>query len=124
MQDILLISLGGVFGANIRFLIYTKLEKINFFKDFRILIINTFSSFFLGFYLSIIQRLSYDNFSDQLALFFVIGFLGGLSTFSSFIYDLFDLFRQLKVLRAFKHLFLSLTLGIMPLAFGLLLGNQ
>ena len=124
MQDILLVSLGGLLGANIRFLIYTKFEKIKFVKDFRILIINTFSSFIFGLFLSIIQRLSSYNFSDQLALFFLIGFSGGLSTFSSFIYELFDLFLQLKVLRAFKMLFISLSLGIIPFAFGLLLGNQ
>tara|TARA_Y100001968_G_scaffold208312_1_gene191436 strand:- start:893 stop:1264 length:372 start_codon:yes stop_codon:yes gene_type:complete len=123
LQDILLVTLGSVLGANFRFIIYEKLEKLNLRKDFIILIINSFSSFFLGFFISILSHFSSLNFSEKLVLFFSIGFLGSLSTFSTFIYDLFDLVLKLNFFRAFNLLIFSLSLGIVSLAFGFLLGN-
>ena len=47
MAEILLVSIGAILGANLRFKISNKLEKINLSKDFVILIINTFASFCL-----------------------------------------------------------------------------
>ncbi len=118
-----MVTLGSVLGANFRFIIYEKLEKLNLRKDFIILIINSFSSFFLGFFISILSHFSSLNFSEKLVLFFSIGFLGSLSTFSTFIYDLFDLVLKLNFFRAFNLLIFSLSLGIVSLAFGFLLGN-
>tara|TARA_Y100001968_G_C19257617_1_gene667598 strand:+ start:256 stop:630 length:375 start_codon:yes stop_codon:yes gene_type:complete len=124
VQDIFLVSLGGVIGVSTRFIIYKKLEKINLRKDFLILIINTLASFFLGLFSSFILRISSFTFSHQLVLFFSIGFLGSLSTFSTFVYDLFDLFSQFKFFSALKLLIFSLALGLIALAFGLFVGNQ
>ena len=123
MTEILFVSLGAILGANTRFTISIKLEKLNIRKDFLILIINTFASFSLGFFLSIIEQMRSLPYYYQLILFFSMGFLGSLSTFSSFIYDLFDLCLQLKFARAFKLFVISLSLGIIAFTFGLLLGN-
>tara|TARA_B100001250_G_scaffold232921_1_gene199991 strand:+ start:382 stop:756 length:375 start_codon:yes stop_codon:yes gene_type:complete len=123
LKDILLVSFGAILGANARFIIYTKLEKINLSKDFIILLINTFSSFFLGFFLSFLNHLSSLNVSDKLVLFCSIGFLGSLSTFSTFVYDLFYLFTQLNFSRALKLFIISLFSGVIALVFGFLLGN-
>ena len=100
MNEVLVISLGAILGANTRFKISNDLEKLNLSKDLIILIINTFSSFFLGLFLSLIKYFASFVYSYQLVLFFVIGFLGCFSTFSSFVYDLFDLCLQLKFSRA------------------------
>ena len=56
-------------------------------RYFIILVINTFSSFILGLFISILPKIKSLTFSSQLALFFLIGFLGSLSTFSTFVYD-------------------------------------
>ena len=122
LKDIVLISLGAVCGANIRFIIYQKFEEINLNKNSIILVINTFSSFLLGLFLSILQQISSLSYSYHLGLFFSIGLLGSLSTFSTFIYDLYDLFIQLKFYSAFKLFILSITLGILSFAVGFLLG--
>ena len=124
MAEILLVSVGAILGANIRFKIHNKLEKINLSKDFIILIINTFASFCLGLFLSLEEQLRALTYYYQLVLFFSIGFLGSLSTFSSFICDLFDLFLQLKFFRALRLFIMSASLGIIAFAFGLFLGNQ
>ncbi len=121
LYDLILIGLGAVFGAYTRFIIYQKLQNINLTKDYIILIINTFSSFFLGLLLSILYQISSLIYSYKLGLFFSIGFLGSLSTFSSFIYDLYALFMQFKFYRALKLFMISLTSGVLSFSIGFLL---
>ena len=122
LQNVVLVGLGAVIGANTRFIIYQKLEKINLNKHSIILLINIFSSFFLGLFIAISSQFGYLSYYYQLVLFFAIGLLGSLSTFSTFIYDLYDLLIQFKFYRAFKLFIISLTLGILSFAVGFLLG--
>ena len=124
MVEIFFVSLGSMLGANTRFEFQNKLEKFHLGNAFVILIINTFASFSLGLFLSILEKFSSFNYSYQLVLFFSIGFLGSLSTFSSFVYELFDLCMQLKFLKALKVSISSVSLGIISFAFGFLLVNQ
>ncbi len=124
MAEIFFVSLGSILGANTRFEFQNKLEKFDLGNGFVILIINTFASFSLGLFLSILEKFSSFNYSYQLVLFFSIGFLGSLSTFSSFVYELFDLCMQLKFLKALKVSISSVSLGIISFAFGFLLVNQ
>lgn len=123
LQDIILIAIGAVFGVNSRFLIYQKLNEININGKFSIFLINIFSCFFLGFFISISSNVKSLNVSSQLALFFVIGFIGSLSTFSTFIYDLFELCREYKFLEALKLFIFSFSLGTSALALGSLFCN-
>ena len=124
MVEIFFVSLGSILGANTRFELQNKLEKFHLGNGFVILIINTFASFSLGLFLSILEKFSSFNYSYQLVLFFSIGFLGSLSTFSSFVYELFDLCMQLKFLQALKVSISSLSLGIISFALGFVLVNQ
>ncbi len=124
MSEILFVSIGAILGANSRFRIHNKLAKLNLNKYSLILIINTFASFSLGLFLSLVEQFRAFNYYYQLVLFFSIGFSGSLSTFSSFIYDLFDLCLQLKFFRALKLFFISVSIGIIAFAFGFFLGNQ
>tara|TARA_B100000965_G_C19235338_1_gene601961 strand:- start:191 stop:565 length:375 start_codon:yes stop_codon:yes gene_type:complete len=123
VQDIFWVSLGAVLGANARFNIYTKFEQFNLSKYSSILIINTSGSFFLGLFLSILPKIRAYDFSHQLVLFLLIGFLSSFSTFSSFVYDLFEVCMKLEFFRALNIFFTSLILGIIALAFGLFFGN-
>ncbi len=122
-QHILLVSIGSVFGVNARFIIYQKLKEININRYFIILAINTFSCFLLGLFISILPKIKSLTFSSQLAFFVLIGFLGGLSTFSTFVYDLFDLCLKSKFFKALKLFSFSFSLGIFALALGSSLGN-
>ena len=122
LKDFILIGFGAVLGANTRFIIYQKLEEINLNKHSIILLINIFSSFFLGLFIAIASQFSFLSYYYKLGLFFSIGLLGSLSTFSTFIYDLYDLIIQFKFYRAFKLFIISLTLGILSFAVGFLLG--
>ena len=123
MSDILFVSIGAILGANIRFKIHTKLVNLNLRKGFLILIINTFASFWLGLFLSLVEQFRAFTYYYQLILFFSIGFFGSLSTFSSFVYDLFDLCLQCKYFKALKLFFISASIGIIAFAFGFFLGH-
>ncbi len=118
-----MVSLGAIFGSNTRFIIYQKLKGVNINAHLIILSINTFSSFLLGLFISLLPKIRSFNLSSHLALFFVIGFLGSFSTFSTFIYDLFELVEKFKFLRALKLFSFSFSLGIIALILGSLLGN-
>ena len=118
-----MVSFGAIVGANTRFLIYNKLERLYIRNDFAILIINALASFFLGFFISILPNNTSLNFSHLPALFFLIGFLGSLSTFSTFIYDLYYLLLELEFLKAIKLFGLSFFAGIICITLGFLLGN-
>ena len=122
MSEILFVSIGAILGANIRFKIHHKLGNLNLDKGFLILIINTFSSFSLGLFIAIASQLSSLSYYYQLGLFFSIGLLGSLSTFSTFIADLYDLLIEFKFYRAFKLFIISLTLGILFFSIGFVLG--
>ncbi len=124
MNEVFFVSLGALLGANTRFEIHNKLEQLNLRKDFFILIINTFACFCLGLFLSLINQFGSFIYSYQLVLFFSIGFLGSLSTFSSFVYDLFDLCLQLKFSKALQLYIISSSIAIIAFAFGFLLANQ
>ena len=118
-----MITCAASLGANFRFIIYKILEKKKFSKYFIIVLINTFSSFLLGLFISFQAQIASFTYSYKLGLFFSVGLLGSLSTFSTFIYDLYDLFfLKLKFYKALKLLIISLALGILSFAFGLLLG--
>ncbi len=124
MSEILFVSIGAVLGANIRFKIANRLAILNLRKEFLILIINTFASFFIGLFLSLVEHFRAFTYYYQLVLFFSIGFAGSLSTFSSFVYDLFDLCLQFEFFRALKLFFISVSIGIIAFACGFFLGNQ
>ena len=121
-SDLLLVSFGAILGANIRFIIFQKFERLNINKNSIILLINTFSSFLLGLSLSILSKIDYLIYSYQLGIFFLIGLLGSLSTFSTFIYDLYECLMKLKFYQAFKLFVFSLTTGVLAFALGFLLG--
>ena len=123
LKDVLLITFGAVLGANTRFTISQKLEKINSSNNHIILLINTFSSFLLGLFLSILSRIDSFSYSYQLGLFFSIGLLGSLSSFSTFIYDLYNLFIKLEFYKTLRLFIISLTLGILSFAVGFFIMN-
>ncbi len=124
LQALLIICFGATLGANFRFIIYKLFDKFNLNKNYIILFINTFSSFCLGLFLSISSQINSLDYSYQLGLFFSIGLLGSLSTFSTFIYDLYELCIQVKFYRALKLFIISLTSGLLFFAIGFFLGMQ
>ena len=124
MYEFLIVSFGAILGANARFKFFNFFEKLTLSKDLYALLVNIFSSFLLGLFLSMIERFDSFVYSYEVILFFSIGFLGSLSTFSSFIYDLFDLCLKFKFSRAIKVFIISFSMGVFAFFFGFFLVNN
>ena len=97
LDGVIYILAGSTLGLIIRmFIKYISGREKVFFSN-NILIVNVLASLFLGIFVS----LNITN--NNLILFFYVGFLGCLSTFSSFIYQLFNLIQKRKYLKLFIY---------------------
>ena len=93
LDSVVHILAGSTLGLIVRIFIKDISGKEKIFTSNNILIVNVLASLFLGIFVS----LNITN--KNLVLFFYVGFLGCLSTFSSFIYQLFYLIQERKYLK-------------------------
>ena len=113
-MNILLIGLGGFFGAISRFVlneIVIKYMPASFPTG--ILIINILGCLVIGLFLgnSIISK-------DHMYYFFGIGFLGSFTTMSAFSYQTIELFNT-NILIACSYIILTLALTILATYIGI-----
>ena len=90
LDGFIYILAGSTLGLTVRIFIKYISGREKIFTSNNILIVNVLASLFLGIFVS----LNITN--KNLILFFYVGFLGCLSTFSSFIYQLFQLIQERK----------------------------
>ena len=90
LDNVIYILAGSTLGLIVRMFIKHISLREKIFTSNNILIVNVLASLFLGIFIS----LNITN--KNLILFFYVGFLGCLSTFSSFIYQLFHLIQERK----------------------------
>lgn len=114
MKQILFVFLGGGLGAVLRYALskYVFIHSTPF--PWATFTANMLGCFFIGVAMGYCIKMNYLK--TDAALFFTVGFCGGLTTFSSFAYDNFELFSEGQLLSLFLNVALSLTLG-----FGLVL---
>jgi fluoride exporter len=92
-KDILVISIGAIFGANARWIISRYLAKvIGPVFPYGTLVINVVGSFIVGFFMIwATERVLLD---PRWRLLVVVGFCGALTTFSSFAFETMAYFEQ------------------------------
>jgi len=93
LQTVLLISIGAVIGANLRYFVAQYVSKlIPSSFPFGTLIINITASFLLGFFLIwTSERVLAD---PRWRVFIAIGFCATYSTYSSYAFETFALFEN------------------------------
>jgi len=93
LKDMLVISLGAIFGANARWVISRYLAKIiGPVFPYGTLVINVVGSFIVGFFMIwATERVLLD---PRWRLLIVIGFCGAFTTFSSFAFETMAYFEQ------------------------------
>jgi fluoride exporter len=93
IKDILVISIGAIFGANARWVISRYLAKaINPFFPYGTLVINVSGSFIVGFF--VIWATERTLLDPRWRLLIVVGFCGAFTTFSSFAFETMAYFEQ------------------------------
>lgn len=118
-KAILWVFLGGGLGSCLRYFI-SFFYKSNTFP-FGTLIANLLGCLLIGLFMGYLNRLSF--YREEVILFLMVGFCGGLTTFSSFTLDLFQLSKASSLLLPIVYFCLNITLGYLSLLFGLWLSR-
>lgn len=111
MMNILLVMVGGFFGAVVRFKLGEWIQTENGFP-FGTFLINLIGCFLLGWFLTFMNQR--ENSKPQLNLLIGTGFIGAFTTFSTFSVETIHLFQE-------GHIFLGMLYIGGSLGFGLAL---
>jgi len=122
VQTTLLISIGAVLGANLRYWLGVWVgERLGTQFPYATLIINLTGSLVLGIFITLISsRFLID---PQWRIFFAIGFLGSYTTFSTYTYESIALILAGNWWLGTVNLFGSAVLGGLAAILGLVLGR-
>jgi len=122
METFLLISLGAILGANLRYWVGTwAAGRLGTSFPYGNLIINLTGSFILGFFMTLaVDRLLLD---PRWRILIAVGFLGAYTTFSSYTFESVSLILDNQWLLGFLNLFGSAFLGGVAVFLGIILAR-
>ncbi len=123
MGPYLLIALGGVIGANARYLVSTwAASGIGVGFPYGTFLVNASGSFMIGLILEVVA----DRFGNSSDLRFLVatGFLGAYTTFSTFGYETIVLFVQGSFRAALINVVGSVFVGMAGAGLGIAVGAQ
>lgn len=119
----LAISLGGILGANSRYLVGLYVaERLGTTFPYGTLIINVTGSLIIGFFLTLVtERASID---PLWRLFFATGFLGAYTTFSTYTYETATLMREGAYVPAVLYVTGSVIVGMIGVFAGVVAAER
>ncbi|MFN8636359.1 MAG: fluoride efflux transporter CrcB [Chloroflexota bacterium] len=119
----LVISIGGILGANTRYLVTLYVaERLGTAFPYGTFVINVTGSLVIGFFLTLVtERFTVD---PLWRLFFATGFLGAYTTFSSYTYEAAQLARDGSYGLALLYLFGSVLVGMIGVFAGILAAER
>jgi CrcB protein len=116
------ISIGGILGANARYLVATwAAQRLGASFPYGTFIINISGAFVLGLFMAFLQDRAFVHANYR--LFFATGFCGAYTTFSTLTYESLRLIQDGSFLVAFTNLFGSLAIGMVGVFLGFVLGR-
>lgn len=122
MKAVVLIFIGGGLGSVVRYLLnrwVTALHQINF--PFGTLAVNVVACFVLGLVIGLADHKQY--LSQDMRLFWAVGFCGGFSTFSTFSAETLALFQQPAVMAGLVYILASVLLCLAAVVTGIWVGR-
>ena len=122
LNNLFAIFIGGGLGAVLRFIVtyYCKnILGVSFVGTFTV---NMIGCLLIGFIFGItLQKI--ELLPNIVKLFIMVGFLGGLTTFSTFSLETSEFIRNGKILMGIEYLLLSCFLGIILTLLGIYLSK-
>ncbi|WP_350334679.1 fluoride efflux transporter CrcB [Coralliovum pocilloporae] len=123
MTHLLLVALGGAFGASLRYLSgVAALKLVGPGFPWGTVFVNAVGSLVMGVFIGLLALKFSDN--TELRLFVATGLLGGFTTFSAFSLDAVTLWARGAMMEAALYVFGSVVVAIGFLVVGLLLSRQ
>tara|TARA_B100000609_G_C17072560_1_gene359904 strand:- start:237 stop:611 length:375 start_codon:yes stop_codon:yes gene_type:complete len=123
MQDILLVGIGGFFGAISRYKlggwVHQILDKHGF--PYGTITVNIVGCFLIGLIAGLV--LNKGIIPKQMEILVVTGFLGGFTTFSAFSLETLKLMQTGHYLNALLNVLISVVLGLLAAWIGMLLAK-
>ena len=111
----LVVGLGGFLGAITRFMANNAVANQLPSKPYMsTVLVNIIGSILLGFFYYVSSQL---DLKPNIKEFFVVGYLGSLTTFSTFSFEFNNLINDKNFIKAFTYLSLNLVLGFLSIYF-------
>lgn len=118
MLEIFLVAIGGGIGATSRYLVSNwAAGKFGAEFPYGTLIVNVVGCFIIGAFMALAtERIIV---SPYWRLLTIVGFVGGLTTFSSFSYETLHLLEENNIMQAFYNVGLNLLVGFLATWLGM-----
>ncbi len=116
------VFIGGGIGAMLRFAVSVLSKKYFMTPIFGTFFVNIFGCLLIGIIFGYVLNKT-EMLSEILKIFIVVGFLGGLTTFSTFNLEMFELIKSGKVTTSLLYMFLSIVFGLLFTYFGYLISK-
>jgi CrcB protein len=122
-MDYLWVGLGGMIGANARFILGRAIaDRAGSSFPYGTITINITGSLLIGIIMTLLtERLVAD---PAWRLVLVVGFLGGYTTFSSYTFEAIRLFQQGQAVRGLTYIFGSNILGLLACYVGIVIARE
>ena len=117
MKILIWVFIGGGLGSSFRYLLHLLFKNFNSQYPLATFSANLIGCLLIGLFFGILQKL--NLLKGEAHFFFIVGFTGGLTTFSSFALDNLLLFRESSILQPLLYSIGSVIFGILMVVMGL-----
>tara|TARA_B110000114_G_scaffold164800_1_gene184659 strand:- start:57 stop:428 length:372 start_codon:yes stop_codon:yes gene_type:complete len=117
MKILLWVFLGGGLGSSLRYGLHLIFKNTSSQYPIGTFTANLIGCLLIGIFFGILHKL--DVLKGEAHFFFIVGFTGGLTTFSSFALDNVHLFKSGSLLQPLIYSFGSIIMGILMVVIGL-----
>jgi len=117
MKILLWVFLGGGLGSSLRYGLHLLFKNTSSQYPIGTFTANLIGCLLIGIFFGILHKL--DVLKEDAHFFFIVGFTGGLTTFSSFALDNVHLFKSGSLLQPLIYSFGSIIMGILMVVIGL-----